>query len=92
MTRTPTNEVRRLAVAQAWDDAGTALERELGEFTAEERVFVKMRVLDGCTVNEIARAFHLNARSFRRRFEHLLSRFIAIATVPDLPVRSNRPP
>lgn len=85
MARTPTHleTQARLASAiaetehpesadRAWRDAGAALERALGELTPEERVFLKLRVLHGCTLNEIARAFHFEPPPFRRRFRNLL--------------------
>ena len=56
----------------AWRCLSTAFESALSELSPEERVFLKMRLLHGCTVSEIARAFHFEACSFRRRFHELL--------------------
>ena len=48
--------------------------------TAEERVFLKMRYVHGCTVNEIARAFHEDADEFRRRFNRILAKTRKLVT------------
>ena len=67
---------------EAWRCLSAAFESALSELSPEERVFLKMRLLHGCTVSEIARAFHFEARSFRRRFHELLvtmQRLIAVA-------------
>ena len=59
-------------VEDAWQIVSRTFESALAELSAEERVYLKMRLLHGCTVNEIARAFHVDESSFRRRFRHLL--------------------
>ena len=83
MAQTPTNLEQASPADRVWQDAGVALERVLGELSPEERVFLKMRVLHGCTVSEIARAFHFEAPSFRRRFRSLLETLSRhVTTVP----------
>lgn len=65
----------------AWRLLAAVFESALSELSPEERVFLKMRLLHGCTVSEIARAFHFGVRSFRRRFNQLLvtlRRFIVV--------------
>ena len=59
-------------VEDAWQLVSKTFEKAVAELSAEERVYLKMRLLHGCTVNEIARAFHLDESLFRRRFCHLL--------------------
>ena len=60
------------ARAEDWRLLAAAFHTAVSELSPEERVFLKMRLLHGCTVSEIARAFHFDARSFRRRFKQLL--------------------
>lgn len=51
-----------------------ALERSLAALPPDERVFVRMRFEDGSRINEIARAFHLEEKTFYRRFQGTLRR------------------
>lgn len=59
--------------------------RALYRLDAEERVYLKMWLLDGCAEREIARAFHFDPRAFRCRFHRFLlsvQRHLAQARVP----------
>ena len=66
---------------EAWRFLSASFESALSELSPEERVFLKLRLLHGCTVSEIARAFHFEAWSFRRRFHELLVTMQRLITV-----------
>ena len=75
-------EVEPSALAdEAWRFLSASFESALSELSPEERVFLKMRLLHGCIVSEIARAFHVEAWSFRRRFHELLVRLQRLIVV-----------